>query len=147
MKDNIMQELVVIRGLPGSGKSTYAKKHFASEEYDHFENDIYFMHGNEYKFDERKAKDAANWCFYNTSKSLLSGRNVVVSNVFVTCKAISRYKELADDVGANFRVVRLEADFGNVHDVPDKVYKSMKSCFQDWPGEEVVTQHELEADR
>ena len=146
MEDN-QQELVVIRGLPGSGKSTYAKKHFSESSWDHFENDMYFMRDSMYKFDEKKAHAAANWCYYSVSKSLLSGKSVVVSNVFVSRGAVNRYKELAEDIGAKFRVIRLEADFGNVHDVPVKVYQSMKSCFQDWPGEEVIKQSELEADR
>lgn len=40
----------ILRGLPGSGKSTYAKK-LAEEGWLHFENDMYFMKNGKYVFD------------------------------------------------------------------------------------------------
>ena len=44
--------LFILRGLPGSGKTTLAKSIGAV----HFEADMYFMEGNEYKFDVTKLK-------------------------------------------------------------------------------------------
>ena len=126
----------LLRGTPGSGKSTYAKK-LANAGYLHYENDQYFMHDGKYEFDQKKAKDAANWCYSQFMKALRAKRNVVVSNVFVTCKAVDRYADIAKTFGADVEVIRFNGDFGNVHDVPANVYASMKRAFQDYPGEKV----------
>ena len=50
--------LFIVRGLPGSGKTTLAKSLGSV----HFEADMYFMEGNEYKFDITKIKKAHEWC-------------------------------------------------------------------------------------
>ena len=47
-----MKVLYLLRAIPGSGKSTLAKTLGAV----HFESDMYFMEGNEYKFDITKIK-------------------------------------------------------------------------------------------
>lgn len=129
------KELCVWRGLPGSGKSTAAKKY--AEEHGHleFENDEFFMHDGRYEFDQTKAKDAANWCYNQTAKALRAGKSVCVANVFVTKKSVDRYAELADKYDAVFKVFRSNASFGDVHSVPKNVYDSMKRAFQDYPGE------------
>ena len=46
--------LYLLRGLPGAGKSTLAKSIGAI----YFEADMFFMEGNEYKFDIRKIQEA-----------------------------------------------------------------------------------------
>ena len=126
----------ILRGLPGSGKSTYAKK-LVNAGYLHYENDQYFIHDGKYEFDQKKAKDAANWCYSQFMKALRAKKNVVISNVFVTRKAVDRYVDIAKTFGADVEVRRFNGDFGNVHDVPANVYASMKRAFQDYPGEKV----------
>ena len=51
--------LYIVRGIPGSGKSTFAKTLGGQ----HYEADMYFIdeEGN-YKFDGTKIKDAHKWC-------------------------------------------------------------------------------------
>ena len=80
----------------------------------------------------KKAKDAANWCFNNTAKELAARNDVVVSNVFVTVKAVNRYKELAKKYNADFKVLRMTGNFKNVHDVPKYTLASMKANFEDY---------------
>ena len=127
----------ILRGLPGSGKSTYAKK-LAKEGWLHFENDMYFMKNGKYVFDQAKAPAAANWCYRQFIQALLPGdKDVVVSNVFVTKKAIDRYVKTAKDMGADVEVIRFDKSFGDVHDVPKNVYVHMKRDFQDYPGEKM----------
>ena len=50
--------LYILRGLPGAGKSTLAKNVGAV----YFEADMFFMEGNEYKFDNTKLRKAHDWC-------------------------------------------------------------------------------------
>ena len=123
MKDENLQ-LIVVRGIPGSGKSTAAKK-LEDKGFVHVENDMYFMRDGKYKFDIDQAKDAANWCYDYADRCLSDGDNVVVSNVFVTIRSINRYKTLAKKHNAEFKVFRMSGNFKNLHDVPEKVFNSM----------------------
>lgn len=125
------QVLVLVRGCPGSGKSTIAREIADELGFAHYENDMFFMKDGKYCFDEKRVKDAANWCFHNIEKALFDGKNAVVANVFVTRKSVNRYRDLAAQCGAEFVVLRSNADFGNVHSVPPQVYASMKKAFQD----------------
>ncbi len=124
----------ILRGLPGSGKSTYAKK-LAGEGWAHFENDMYFMKNGKYVFDETKAGEASNRCHQQFTKALRGGKDVVISNVFVTKKSIDRYVKAAEKMGADVKVIRFDKNFGSVHNVPKDVYANMKRNFQDYPGE------------
>ena len=51
--------LYIVRGIPGSGKSTFAKTLGGQ----HYESDMFFINENgEYNFDVTKIKDAHQWC-------------------------------------------------------------------------------------
>lgn len=129
---------LLIRGLPGSSKSTVASKLAAKYGVKHFENDAYLMHGDKYVWTPETAKDAAKRCFEDAMSALRSGKDTIVSNVFVTRKSIDRYVRAAKQLGCEVQVWRMTNDFGNVHDVPTNVLASMKSGFQDYPGEKLV---------
>ena len=76
-------KLLICRGLPGSGKSHYAKKLSKQFNIKHFENDAYLYVNGEYKWTPLTAKLAAKKCFEDTMNELKAGRNAIVSNVFV----------------------------------------------------------------
>lgn len=128
-------KLLIIRGTPGSGKSTAAKK--LSEQFNvaHFENDEYLMHDGKYIWTPEDAKEAARKCFEDTIAELRSGRDAIVSNVFVTRRAVDKYANAAKRIGAKVMIMRMSHDYGNVHDVPAGTLKSMKDHFEDYPGE------------
>ena len=58
---------------------------------------------------------------------LRSGRDAIVSNVFVTVKAVNKYANAAKHLGVRVMVMRMTGDYGNVHDVPAGVLRSMKN--------------------
>lgn len=72
-------ELVLIRGLPGSGKTTMASVP-AQVGYAHFEADLFFITDGVYSYDASRIRDAHAWCQRKTREALASGRRVVVSN-------------------------------------------------------------------
>lgn len=129
-------DLILIRGLPGSGKSTYAKKHFPSHL--HIESDQFFMKNGKYEFDINKLKTNHKRCFLKVKKALERGKKVVVSNTFTTKKEIQSYLDLAESLEKNVKVLRMEAQYQNQHDVPEEIIKAMKSRFQNIDGEERV---------
>ena len=74
---------VIVRGIPGSGKSTVARKLATGSNWQHFEADMYFYdkEGN-YNFDINKLGAAHHWCERKVATALQDGWSVVVSNTF-----------------------------------------------------------------
>ena len=64
---------------------------------------------------------------------------VVASDTVMADEAWSAVVQtLAKKHNAEFKVFRMTGNFKNVHDVPEKVFNSMKAGFQNYPGEVVV---------
>lgn len=126
-----MSKLIVVRGLPGSGKTTFAKSFGCF----HVENDCYHYRCGEYKFEEVRKMASINWCRSMVDIALQNGFDVVVSNTFVKKQYIESYKKLADEYKAELVVYRMVGKFNNVHNVPEDVKKSMADEFEDWEGE------------
>lgn len=132
--------LILCRGLPGVGKSTWAKKFVKKHPtFIHLENDmfLYDKDGN-YVWTPEKAKEAMQKCYNETARALAARKDVVVTNVFVTFKSTRRYLELAKKYNAEFKIYRKDKDYGNIHNVPEKTLKQFKQAFQDIPGEILV---------
>ena len=120
-----MLKLTLIRGLPGSGKSTYAKK-LQDENTLHYEADMYFMFSGEYKFDKNLLKAAHIWCKRMTKEGLEQNKNVVVSNTFSEIWEMKPYVELAKKFNAALEIIEMKHKFESVHDVPKETIQKMK---------------------
>lgn len=134
-----MSELVIVRAPSGYGKSTYVKKNFS--DYQHLEADMYFIRDGEYLFDRNKLGAAHKWCQTMTKQALRDGKDVVVSNTSTTLRELNDYIKIADDCKVTFRVIRLNKQFQNIHNVPHEIVEAMKNRFQDYPGELVLTEY------
>jgi predicted kinase len=123
--------LYLIRGLPGSGKSTMAKKIMrTSPTADHWEADQYFENANgEYRFDVTRLHSAHNWCQNQTYRSMKVGRTVIVSNTFTTQSEMKPYFEMAAAFGYKVVVLTCKSQFKNVHDVPQEAMARMRNRF------------------
>lgn len=126
-------DLVLIRGIPGSGKTTYVKKNLKG--YKHYEADQYFEKDGKYDFDASKIKDAHSDCFNKTKASLHDGDKVVVSNTFTKKWEMQRYIKLAKDMNKKVMVLRTTKEFKNTNGVPKEKVQQMKDRFEDVPGE------------
>lgn len=118
-----MPHLVLIRGLPGSGKSTIAR---SMAGYVHLEADMYFETSTGYSFDPNKLKDAHDWCFTETSAALRHGSSVVVANTFVTFSEMERYLLL----GYPTSVVEAKGDFPSAHQVDTVMLQRMRESWE-----------------
>jgi hypothetical protein len=119
-------EIVLIRGLPGSGKSTMAK---SMAGYLHLEADMFLMVDGEYVFDASKIKAAHDWCVASALNALGQGRNVVVSNTFTKIWELQRYI----DLGFRFRIIEASGKWSNIHGVPEEKVKMMAQGWQKLP--------------
>ncbi len=118
--------LNLIRGLPGSGKSTYAKSLCAL----HLEADMYFMRDWTYQFDSAKIKDAHKWCQHATKLAMETGMDVTVSNTFCTRREIQPYLDLAKTYGYKVNLVEMKNQYGSIHNVPETVLDNMKARWE-----------------
>ena len=122
--------LYVVRGCPGSGKSTFAKTLGGQ----HYEADMYFIdeEGN-YNFDVTKIKDAHQWCqsFVETDM-VLEYPKIVVSNTFTQDWEMEPYFKLAKEYGYTVFTIVVENRHGGVnqHGVPEDKLQMMKDRFQ-----------------
>lgn len=130
-----MKTLIIIRGLPGSGKSTYAKTHYPDA--DNFEADMFFIGDDgKYKFDATKLKDAHAWCFNNAINSLKSesDSDVIVSNTFVSLWEMENYVKNASKIpGVSVKVVELHSNYGSIHGVPETKMEQMRQRWETIP--------------
>lgn len=128
-----MHTLYLIRGLPGSGKSSFALELWKTDFVDVFyEADQYFtIETGEYRFDTTKIASAHEWCQRKVRQALLNGSNVAVSNTSTTEKEVEVYRKMAEDCGAQFISLIVENRHGNksVHDVPEVTLERMKNRF------------------
>jgi tRNA uridine 5-carbamoylmethylation protein Kti12 len=143
-----MPKLIIIRGIPGSGKTTYAKELQKLLKTDpvHLEADMFFMKNKEYCFDYKFLGDAHKWCQSTAAMALFNGIDVIVSNTFIKNKEIKPYYELALRYGAQFEIFNMSGDYGSVHGVPEEVIERMKSNFKAITAEEYMVHYEITND-
>jgi len=124
-----MKELILLRGLPGSGKSTFAK-HLVDTQ--HVEADRYFMYDGEYKFNASKLKEAHKWCREVTEAWMAMGFSIAVSNTFTQEWEMQPYFDLAEQYGYRVSSVIIENRHAgvNAHGVPADKLEQMKNRFE-----------------
>lgn len=122
-----MQTLVLIRGMPGSGKSTMAK---ALTGFCHYEADQYFQTKDGYDFDKALIKTAHKKCQYNTRNALQDGYSVVVSNTFTQHWEMQPYWDMAKEFNIPCHEMTCHGNFQNVHNVPQSVIEAMQNRWE-----------------
>lgn len=111
---------MLIRGLPGSGKSTIAKG-MVAEGFVHFEADMFFTVDGVYAYDATRIRDAHAWCQQMTRQALKEGRRVVVSNTFTRLQEMEPYRTM----GTKVRVLEARGNWPNTHGVPAAMVERM----------------------
>ena len=125
--------LLIIGGLPGSGKTTLAEKireHYfcyrsgllSINEADRFFEDI-----SGYHYDNKWIKDAHDYCRGLTAKLLFDKRSCIVSNTFTCDREIHPYYELAKKANARLVFVRMNTQYEGEHGVPEEAVERMRN--------------------
>jgi predicted kinase len=132
-----MPFLVLLRGAPGSGKSTIARALSGSGSgFVHYETDQYFMRDGLYAFDHTKLREAHRWCQNVVWQEMCKGdRNVVVSNTFTRLWEIDPYLGDAKANGYDALIYRCVGERASVHDVPADKVQRMRDGYEPHPEE------------
>jgi predicted kinase len=123
--------LTLVRGLPGSGKSTIATQLLAdSPTAYHVETDMFFTDYNgNYEWNRENITAAHKWCLEQARSGLKNNLDVFVSNTFTTVHELRPYFELAKEFEILPTVILCQNDWGSSHDVPLGTILNMKKRF------------------
>jgi predicted kinase len=128
-------DLILLRGLPGSGKSTLGEIIMSSPGSPQIplSADDYFTdsEGN-YNFDPTKLKEAHNQCKQRCALLMQNeSKKIVVSNTFTQEWEMGEYLEMAKRYDYRVHTVIVENRHGgvNIHSVPEDKLQQMKDRF------------------
>ena len=122
-------KLILVRGLPGSGKTTFANVISPVV----VSADMFFEHDGKYTYVPSLIGVAHTWCKDKVNSHM---KNLVpilaVANTFTTQKEMQPYFDLADEHGYEVHTVIVENRHGNtnIHSVPAEVIEKMKQRFE-----------------
>lgn len=129
-------ELILLRGLPGSGKTTlgFVILQTMQQQPEVLSADNFFMDdkGN-YNFDSSKLKEAHNMCQQKCADRMrMEISRIVVANTFTQEWEMAPYFEMADRYGYRVHTVIVENRHGstNIHGVPNDKLKEMGGRFE-----------------
>ena len=128
-----MKGLYILKGLPGSGKSTIAESLSEDGKYPVFAADDFFMVDNKYMFDADMLGSAHTSCMNNTRMSMIRGESkIFVNNTFTKARDLKPYKALAEEFGYQLFVFVVEKyhDNESVHGVSEETMKKMENSLR-----------------
>jgi predicted kinase len=130
-------ELILLRGLPGAGKTTLAKIILQLRESDDPEilsaDDFFINEKNEYEFNSAKIKEAHQYCQFRCSERMRQQKaKIVVANTFTQEWEMKIYFEMAQRYNYRVHTVIVENRHGseNIHNVPEDKLLQMKDRFE-----------------
>lgn len=127
--------LHLIRGLPGSGKTTFAR----SETFGGMlliERDQFWLTADgKYKFRENDYQKAIDYQAHMVEEALKMHVNTVVTGVFMHEKSVKEYIDLAAKYQSAIMIWRCTGKFHTEHAVPEDKLKWMADNFEElhWP--------------
>ncbi|MFA5947169.1 MAG: ATP-binding protein [Patescibacteria group bacterium] len=119
-----MPNLFILRGIPGSGKSTYAKSQPGAVICS--ADDFFVQPDGSYAYDKSKIQLAHDFCFKKCHDALHAGeQTVIIDNMNTTAWEISPYVMLGRNFGYRVEILNFPCDqqvgvSRNVHHVPLK---------------------------
>lgn len=128
------KSLVLLRGLPGSGKSRLAKLLSENGKYPVYAIDDYFENEQgQYTFDHRKNHLAYEACEQRTRKALHEGvEKIFIAHTFTLDWEMEPYLFLAKENGYSIYVITVENYHGNknVHGIPEEQIMKMAEKYK-----------------
>lgn len=116
--------MYVLRGVPGSGKSTFGRTLGGVV----CSADHYFEKTGEYKFDPRRLGDAHREC-YERARAACEDKVeiVVIDNTNTTVAECKAYYDLGLKYGYAVTFVEVQGNYQNTHGVPAEKVESLRA--------------------
>jgi len=128
-----MSQLILVRGIPGSGKSSLAKTYDCF----HLEADMFVTRDGKYQWKPETVKQSHEFIGELAERIMETGADLVISNTFTRVSEMQKYLDLAEDFCYEVTVLRCENRFKNEHGVSQEILDKMASRFEDYQGEEI----------
>ena len=124
--------LYLIRGLPGTGKTTMAERMAGEHNGLRFEADTYFVQPDgTYKFDASKLPLAHAACHDNVQIAMSAQAEcIIVANTFSRQWELAPYRSLAERYGYDVQEITLHHIHGNAHGVPEHTIQKMRERWE-----------------
>jgi predicted kinase len=125
-----MKELILLRGIPGSGKTTLS---FLFNGAQVSADDYFYNDETGYNFVAADLDKAHKWCQTHVENLMYDGiETIVVANTFTKEWEMNAYYELAKLNGYRVHSVIVENRHGsrNIHGVPPEKLEQMKNRFE-----------------
>jgi predicted kinase len=137
MEKEYKGDLILLRGLPGSGKTTLGQiilKSFSTDIPNVLSADDFFINEQgEYIFDVQKLKEAHTDCQIRCSNKMKNEiHRIVVANTFTQEWEMNPYFDMAERYNYRVHTVVVENrhDGKNIHEVPEDKLQQMKNRFE-----------------
>ena len=113
--------LVITRGVPGAGKSSFCQDLAGPGAAVIAADDFFYDSNGIYNFDPSKLGLAHKDCQRRCEEAMLEERNVFVNNTCIKEQELSPYRKLAEEYGYKTYVIVVENRHGgkNQHGVPE----------------------------
>lgn len=149
-----MNHMIIMQGVSGSGKSTYAKTSIAGLAESHIVSaDDYFLKGGVYRFAASRLDDAHAQCFRDALRYLATpNTRVIVDNTNTSLLEIAPYIMAAKSYGASIAIFSMACDLHVahkrcVHSVPfatieqqaSRIAESLRTWPTRWPRPHVIS--------
>lgn len=128
IKKSTRPRLQIVRGLPGSGKTTFAAKHWPHLL--RIELDMFCTRGGVYEWNVERDAQGRAWVSKQIDNVVSDGIDFVVTGVFTGAD-----ERLADAVGKALRggydvwIMTLDGQYGDAHGVPAETRAKMEQVF------------------
>ena len=126
--------LTIVRGLPGSGKSTFAKTLNGIL----LEADMFCYQNDKYVYSRLGHTENHALCLKMAKQVLKHGSDVIVGNTFTTKDEMKDYLAAAKAAGAKVKVFCMKSQYKSTKDIPNEIIEKMRERFEDYKGETPV---------
>jgi predicted kinase len=125
--------LVILRGLPGSGKSIIAQRMVDELGYIHYETGMYWRERG-ICYNRHLLTKAHADCLEKTRSALEENKDVVVANTFIRYEHVKEYTDMAKTLNVDCAVLKVVGKRIG-HSVPRVVIDGYRKIWEDYPGE------------
>jgi len=132
-----MKTILLVRGLPGSGKTTFAETIFGKDNV-YSADDFFTDSEGGYYYNPSRIQEAHLFCLGNVKQRMIYDTDnaftstIAVANTFTQEWEMEKYYIIAKQYGYTVHTIVVENRHGgkNVHDVPDEKIETMRNRFE-----------------